>query len=646
MQVVNIEKYWKKMLYGSTSRNKIPAWYLSISKNARIKDDWITKRRWYQTIIEAELDWYNQGITYNDWLFFCAENALYKANLDDNTYTKIGDLDESEFYNFVNYWKHIIILTGVGKPWIYNGVSLFQLGNDSYQPAYLTGKDKPTKEIAKRKSVTDWEFKISIDWTDYDITWLDFSNVASLDEVCDVIQAWIRNETSWQEIVRFNDKNVFVISSWNITDASEISKTSKISWWTGTDISGESSEKYLDMKNWEITEKVNIDAPNINPIIWATFTGFTFIVGNTKDTKNVLYISRPITVDNPERCYDWLWDNSEQITFDSNILGLASTMNQLFIFTENKIEYIWKDSLQVIGESATLITTPVWDGGKLANYRTAIAAWNRILYLTKTNSINALNYIEWTAEPWIWILSDHPMFRITTYLDELDEDQKDAFGYYDDYTKTAHWFLKTKNSPYNDTILVYDLINETWTTDTRKFFNDAVFHDTKVFAGSALNCDIIQDNIWLNDNDNPIEFEIQDTDISLGTIREKMFGWREISWWLNVLANINIKTLIDDKISTDNSIIGLDYASQHIIDSLPWEIAGTTVGWTGIGWLPNEIIDEIAQFDKSLDHSYLWKRGKRIKRIITENSYWSDFYLDYYSIIASITWNVELNDKF
>jgi hypothetical protein len=34
-------------------------------------------------------------------------------------------------------------------------------------------------------------------------------------------------------------------------------------------------------------------------------------------------------------------------------------MNQLFIFTEKRVEYIGKDSLQTIGDSATLISTPV-----------------------------------------------------------------------------------------------------------------------------------------------------------------------------------------------------------------------------------------------------------------------------------------------
>lgn len=646
-QSIDIKQFGTKMLYSSLGRNNIPAWYLSISKNARIKDNTITKRRWYKTIIEAELDEFNQWITFNKDLFFCAEHKLYKADLSDYTYTKIWDLDKADLYNFINYWKYLIILTWVGKPFIYNGNALFKLGNNSYQPAYLTSWDSPTKTVATWKAVTDWSFNITINWTLRSITWLNFSTVGSLNDVCLVIQNWIRALTSWLETVKFNDKNRFVISSANTTINSAITVTSAA--WVWTDISWVWATSFLDSETWRwtVTDKVNIDAPNVNPIIGDTFTWFTFIVGNTPDTENVLYISRPITLDNPERCYDWVGDNSEQITFDCKILWLASTMNQLFIFTEKKVEYIWKDSLQTIWDNPTLISTPVWDWGKLANYRCAIPAGDKILYLTKTNSINTLNFVPWTVDPWIWTLTDQPAFKITRYLENLDENQDTAFGYFDDSTKTAHWFLKTKNSLYNDTILVFDLQNNAWSTDTNKYFNDVVVVDWNIYAWDALSCNIIKDWIWLNDNKRAIEFEIQDTNISLGTIKEKMFQWRETSGWLNKLTNLEFTTIIDDKESWLNYIRWIDYLIEQWVEPIPWEIGWWTVWWTAIGWLQGDTDDsELFQFDKTLDHSYIYKRGKRIKRKINENSYWSDFYLDLYTIFADVTWNVELSDKF
>lgn len=648
-QTVDIKEFWKKMLYSSLGRNNIPAWYLSISKNARIVDNTITKRRWYKTIVEASIDWFNQWITHNWDLFVCADNKLYLVDLDVWTLTNKGSLDTADMYNFINYWKYLIILTWVSKPYVYNTTTwiLFKLGNDSYQPAYLMSWMYPTKVVTTRKAVTDWSFNITIDWTARSITWLNFSSIWTMDDVCNVIQVWIRALTSWFETVIFNHQNRFVISSWNTTSTSAITVTSAT--WSWTDISWAWTTSFLDSESWHwyVTEKVNMDAPNVNPLIWEKFTWFTFIVGNTKDTENVLYISRPITLDNPERCYDWVWDNSEQITFDSKILWLSSTMNQLFIFTEKRIEYIGKDSLQTIGDSATLVSTPVWDWGKLANYRCPIAAWDKILYLTKTNSINTLNFVPWTVDPWIWTLTDQPAFKITQYLNNLEDDQSNAFGYFDESTKMANWFLRTKNSLYNDTILIFDVQNNTWTTDTKKYFNDVTVVDKNIYVGSALSNNIIQDNIWLNDDSNAIEFEIQDTDIALGTIKEKMFQWWEVSGWLNKLTNLEFKTIIDDKESWLNYIRWTEYYTDALSEPLPWEISWTTIAWTAIGWLQGDYDDSaLVQFDKTLDHSYIYKRGKRIKRKISENSYWSDFYLDWYAIFADVTGNIELTDKF
>jgi hypothetical protein len=92
-------------------------------------------------------------------------------------------------------------------------------------------------------------------------------------------------------------------------------------------------------------------------------------------------------------------------------------------------------------------------------------------------------------------LTDQPAFKITQYLNNLEDDQSNAFGYFDESTKMANWFLRTKNSLYNDTILIFDVQNNTWTTDTKKYFNDVTVVDKNIYVGSALSNNIIQDNI-------------------------------------------------------------------------------------------------------------------------------------------------------
>jgi hypothetical protein len=126
-----------------------------------------------------------------------------------------------------------------------------------------------------------------------------------------------------------------------------------------------------------------------------------------------------------------------------------------------------------------------------------------------------------------------------------------------------------------------------------------------------------------------------------------MFQWWEVSGWLNKLTNLEFKTIIDDKESWLNYIRWTEYYTDALSEPLPWEISWTTIAWTAIGWLQGDYDDSaLVQFDKTLDHSYIYKRGKRIKRKISENSYWSDFYLDWYAIFADVTGNIELTDKF
>ena len=513
---VSIDKRGTKLLLDWISRNKTPTEFLSISENARIKDQTITKRKGTKTVLENNTWTNNRGIIFNKELFVAADGKFQQVDLTAGTLTSKWSIGVDTPVNFVNYWKYVLIFTGSGKPYYYD---------------------------------------------------------------------------------------------------------------------------------WTTLTQTTTTSPDVDPIIADRFTWFTFMSWNNTEKENVLYISRPVTEDHQERCYDWVWDNSEQITFDSKILGLKATLNQLFIFTENRVEYVGKDSLQTIGWSATLISTPIGDWWQLASYRSVIAAWDKVFYLTKNNTINTLNYAPWTIEPAIWVLTDEPVFKITKYLDNLDEDQSESFGWFDEKNKTVHWSLKKKDSLYNDTILVYDIENSTRTTDTKKYFSDVTNNWSLIYAGSAINNNIIQDNIWLNDDDSPIEFKIKDTDMSLWTIREKLFSGWITSWWLNRLTNLAITTYIDDEAQA-YSLIDWDEYYEDTVSDIDWMIGDKEIWGAAIWGIKGAESEDYTYFDKVVDHWNLYTRGKRISREITENSLWSDFFLDTYVILAAVTGNINLSDKF
>jgi hypothetical protein len=199
------------------------------------------------------------------------------------------------------------------------------------------------------------------------------------------------------------------------------------------------------------------------------------------------------------------------------------------------------------------------------------------------------------------------------------------------------------NSPYNDLVLVYDLWHKTWTTDTNRLYNDVVIVNNKTYAGSSIDCSIKELNVWLDDDNTPVEFEIQDTDIMLWTIKEKMFSWWQTSGWLNEATNLEFNTLVDDNIINVNYIRGTEYFSSET-NLEEWTIGWTSIWWTWIWWLNNNEQEKLIQFDKTLDHWYVYRRWKRIKRNIKENSLGSSFYLDYFTLFASVTGNIELNN--
>lgn len=516
-QDINIEKRGEKLLCNSISRNKIPAQYLSISKNARIVDKTVTKRFWTKTrAYFSTISWEIQGITYNTQPLVVMGGKLYKINETTRAETDLGSVWTTEKVNMMTYGKYTIIFTGIGFPYYYDGTTLTQ----------------------------------STGTTCYDV----------------------------------------------------------------------------------------------KPIIAERFQGFTFMVGNTTGTDNILYISRPVTPTNPEYCVDWVWTNSEKITYDSKILGLVSSMNRLIIFTENKVEYIGKDSLSTIGEIATLISTPIGNGGQLASWASVMAGGDTVMYLTRNNTINTLFYAQGTVEPTIADLTDDVAFTITQYLNKLDSDQSNSFGYYDDTKKEFHWFLREIWIPYNNTVLIYDIWNATWTTDTKKFFNDVIVAGNKVYAGSSINCSIIEVNTGYDDDLMPIEFEIQDSDIMLGTLKEKIFSGRQTSGGVNKATNLKFTTLVDDNNCSSTYIKWIDY----FIDEETTSTAGlwdTEIGGDAIGGLKEWDVNKLKQFDKTLDHWYIYRRGTRIKRNITENSLWSYFYLDYLTLFAETTGNIKLNDK-
>lgn len=83
---------------------------------------------------------------------------------------------------------------------------------------------------------------------------------------------------------------------------------------------------------WTFTANPRAKGPRFG----AVFSNYTWVVGNDY-YKNVLYSSVPITAANQEKCYDWTGSGADQIVCKADIVGLAATLDRLFIFQKGPI---------------------------------------------------------------------------------------------------------------------------------------------------------------------------------------------------------------------------------------------------------------------------------------------------------------------
>ena len=280
-------------------------------------------------------------------------------------------------------------------------------------------------------------------------------------------------------------------------------------------------DKAIIVSDWEELEVFNgtwlevtpTAVPTLNNWIIEYTRWYSFLASD-----NVLYISRPITVANPEYAYDFTWTWSQNITFDDKIVSLEGTMNWISVITEKTVEYIWASSLQNIAWAAAFISTPLWRTWEPVNNNVVVASWDKVFYITKSLHLQTINYIAWTDSPSIWKLSARPIVWIKEFLKDIDPDQPTAFWFYNKKDETIQFHLRRKNMPFNDVCLVYDMINDTYNIDTWKNYNYVVEDWEDYYGFSDINSNIYKDDIGFSDAWIPIRFLIRTQDMNQWTI--------------------------------------------------------------------------------------------------------------------------------
>jgi len=650
VQTIVIKDAFSWWLIDGYGRNKLPTNYSSYLRNARIDNKALTVRKWYKTLIEnaegTNVKWII-GNSIQNKLLCVNDSKLKEINLNNNTLTDLGNIGIDTKVNMFNHGKFVIILTWTNKFYVYDGNTFIE--GSVYTPAKLVSSwiIITSTDLNLWKGITNWEFSVNIDGTQRNITWLNFSGASSFTQIADIIQTAIRAVTWGTETFIMNAIDstywTFTLSSSNTTSSSSVSFLTPVTGWTWTDMSWVWANPYslrMNEGRWIQQLASMTFMPQCEAIIGVPFSWFTVIAGNTPDTFNNIYFSRPVTPTNPERAYDWTWTGSEKRNMQSKVLGMVSSLNNLFIFTSDTIEYTNKDSLSTLWGTFSFYSSPIGEGDQLLNYRCTTTANDRAFYITKDMTWKTLNYIPWTIDPAIGSLSDRPLVSIKNLLqNKLSEDQEDSFMVRKD--DLIFWYGKSLGSTIIDIAVIYDITNDVFLVDDNIYYSCMTKFNWLYYGWSYLNWNIIQDNVNYDDDNLLTPFRYKTVVINFwNPVKRKLLKWRELAGELNRETKLQINTSIDNNSVSSSTINGEYYLK---------DISGLGIGWVPIGGSPIGwdiiITDILSPFEKVSDDGNINLKGKSVLLEIINTGIGWRFYLDFLAFILTPIWNYTLSDK-
>lgn len=444
---------------------------------------------------------------------------------------------------------------------------------------------------------------------------------------------WVQNKLYITQDSKFKEVNV---DTWVITDL----------WSIGTDNKCRFIEygKYTIILTWAdkprfydgttLTQVTTTITDWVNPQFGVKFAWFTVI--NSQLDRNVIYTSRPITLANQERCYEWIGTGSEPITFDTPVVGMVSTLNNLRIFTKNTVEYIGKDSLTTTGGIASFFSIPLGTGNDLASSDWIVAAEDLIFFMTKSRKIKSIWYIQGNVNPQIADISDVEWTGINDYMqNELDEDQSACFSFYDRLNNLVIWSVKSKGSSVNDRYIIRDLINKTFIEDTNKRFSCVTMLNDVYYTGSAYWLRVLKEFTGTLDNGDTVPRIYETTDMSFGNnTTQKQFRWVSIAWKINNKAKIKREVIVNNKTVLSRDILGSDIVSSELLLWI-WDFP--------IGNAPvsnqNDIESTLVTFKRVADYTNIRATGETIIMRFSWNENGQDFILDYMDTTILPRWH-------
>jgi hypothetical protein len=400
-------------------------------------------------------------------------------------------------------------------------------------------------------------------------------------------------------------------------------------WWYILIFTWASYPRHYDWTTLAQNTSSEIDT-NVNPSFWAKFAWFTAC--NSQLNKNILYISRPITLSNQEYCYHFKWTDAQTIDLTSKLLGICSTMDAMWFFTTTNIQRLTRDNLTTTGWISSLYTVPFaeWYTG-VVNHKSIVKAWDAIFFLTSNKKIATINYEGTVTTPRMRIISDKPQISIDWFMQrELDDDLSQSFWFFDEERQLVKFWVKSRKSTVPDIVIVYDLQNKTFFTFYDLFFSNVITLEwtNQIYAGGSLSHKIMQDCSWASDCGDAINRVYETTDIApQWTSIVQTFNWVATAGQINSQAKIQRDVRVDDALAVWKTILGSRYT---------WVVSrgiGSFAIWAEpIWWYSTGVLDDLIDFEVDMWVESLRFTGKKLKSVFSWGTLWEDFVLDKYSI--------------
>lgn len=618
MKNIEIKKFWTKLMVASKSVNKIPYEYLKYAQNLRIYDGGIWPRLWFKNIYQTN-DWTNQwGFSLNGFLYQIEGGKVWKLNVTAGTREEIADVGydaradvlvyentrgtfqvegtqtinwDSSNNGTVNYWHNQNNNVLIGS--LYQSYAWGGLNYDELLTTDITGFALPAIKLLQTGTTTfikSWSNVTELsDW--FVLTEWQYVLGITRDAEGNI------DNTSWTfdiEIGRYITTQVAIIAS---------------------------DEKNLKIFDWETISTITIE----NSWIIEYTAGRSWLA-----SANVLKASRPITLLNPERAYDFTGDGSYQIIYDSTIWGIKATLSWLYVFTQRKVEYIAN------GNTTSWFSIPLWEGWNPINNLCIVSAGEKIFYITKKLEIETVNYVSGINDAQVGKLSSQKLVNIREYLQNIDTNQPTAFAFNNKNENTVQFFLREIWADFNNICIVYDLVNDTWNIDKGRYFSYVAENDDIYYGYSDISGTIYQDYIGFTDNWTPITTKGVTQAMGWNTPNQKLF------WGFNIAGGISNLSTLDFMADIDEQEVFRD--TLQLETSLSGWL-GSRALWEVEIW-GESVQDERKPFVKQADEGRIWLYGDRIQMSFGSDNDIQDWLLDTLWIRFETVNNINIDNKF